>query len=156
MSFGCMHLAAADTRAAGSAVLGIEYYLSDLQQSLGLPQDQPANYLRSNVPFYTPAFDTQPSALASLQNNPLNTLNRSSALSVSGVVVPTIVGNGWNRVVQIWKKHPMPIALVTGIVILLAGLTWFGDGASKALALRLNACSMRYPMRSPFLIRRVS
>ena len=109
-SFGAMQPAAADT----VSVLGIDHHINDLQQSLGLPQDQLVQSAVSNTRFYLPV------------SNSLDALNHNPALSVSGAVVPTMVQAGWDRLIQAWKKHPMPIALITGFGILLAGLAWFG------------------------------
>ena len=115
LSLTGLQVASADTRASLSTNLGIEHYISDLQQSLGLPQDQPHN--NSGLP--STSFPVASSAAAMV---PID----SATLNSGANVLPTVVQDSWYAIVGVWKKYPMPIALLTGFGILLAGLTWFG------------------------------
>lgn len=116
LSLGCAQVAIADRNGLDSPNLGIEHYLDDLHQALGTPRDNLHNDLMLRANLYPSATLSAPSAQ----------LIESASFSSSIGVVPTIVQNGWSTIVEVWKKYPMPIALATGLAILLAGLSWFG------------------------------
>jgi len=116
LSFGCAQQSIADTSVAGSPNLGIEHYLADLHQALGLPQDNRHNNVVLRSKLYPAASPGTPSIA----------LVDSVAVNAGAGIAPAIVRNSWDAVVAVWKKYPMPIALATGLGILLLGLTWHG------------------------------
>lgn len=111
-------VAIADTHATGSANLGIDHYLADLHQALGLPPEQLGGSLM-----------LQPSAPQTLFY-PLNqiaqpTLSTHNS-SLSTGAAPTMLRNSWDAMLGVWNKYPLPIALALGSGVLLTGLIWLG------------------------------
>ncbi len=116
-------LATADTTSAGSVVLGIDDYLADLQQTLGLQGDSAAERIQILTP-------VMPAAIGSTSFSG-SASAISDSLSISAGVVPTIVYTAWESIVSVWRQHPLPIAIIAGTAILFAGLLWLGGRRRK-------------------------
>ncbi len=116
-------LATADTTSAGSVVLGIDDYLADLQQTLGLQGDSAAERIQILTP-------VMPAAIGSTSFSG-SASAISDSLSLSAGVVPTIVYTAWESIVSVWRQHPLPIAIIAGTAILFAGLLWLGGRRRK-------------------------
>lgn len=114
LSMGWSQPSIAESAATVEPNLGIEHYLADLHQALGLSEDNRHNNVVLRSKLY-------PSASP---GTPATPLIESAALSAS--TVPTIVQDSWGSMVAVWKKYPMPIAIAIGLGILLAGLGVFG------------------------------
>jgi len=62
-----------------------------------------------------------------LITEPVARFEPSASVFSAGVgFVPTLVVNVWQSVLQLWRDHPMPIALAVGLTIFLGGLMWLG------------------------------
>jgi len=112
-------LAIADSAAYGYGVSGIDNHLHQLQLSLN--DVQPV--LVDRFVLQEPAPLSVIRAVAQTDNN-VNPINQSFIPGVGAA--PSVVQGGWQRLLDIWRAHPMPIALMTGFLILMTGLVWMG------------------------------
>jgi len=155
VTLGNAHIASAETR--GSAALGIDHYLADLRQVLGLPQDQVSHSMVPVARIRPNTLDVYPGAPNYSFVKANFGQNQNAIVGGTRNAVPELLRDSWARIVSVWRKHPMPIALVAGFGILLAGLTWFvglgfcwqalhglAGSASVEPVVPRSACWMRY------------
>ena len=121
LTFVCTGQTVADTVAAGSSILGIEDSSTTAPERLLSLDLQPTS--ATALPEQVDISIASGALVNEYLSGTAYPFERLSTAFTTGTgIVPTLVVTTWQRMVQLWRDYPMPIALCVGLAIFLTGL----------------------------------